>query len=487
MIHSDQPHSSIALFGQPHLLWPVAILLGNSLPPQTSLTIVEDTCGPLTSTALTLACANPFHKRIGIEAEELIRHCNGRYGLGTDCRDWHGSGSSFFAAPSGTLPTINGVALHHLMLRAARLYDEPEKLDYLLQPFRFAARTALAGKFAHQADDPDSPLAMLGPTIQMDQSQYASLLKRHFQANGARIVDGHPMDLDIDPDTGAIHSVRISDQQDITADLFIDVSGRLSALLPEASKRDFHSESALLPFDRRISGYRVTPRKQDHNHTIARAVPGGMLVDTPLGTGAISELLFSSAAIEEDAARQQLGKDAQASDFAPWSAVTPWTGNLARLGDASASLGPYLSADMLLLHQQAMHLVESLPASRQMDIEATEYNRKQNASFAQIRDFVCLPFALNCRPEDLWQGVRKAELSENLQIRLDQFKSRGRFVTFDAELFDQQSWIDMMIGFGITPERFDPIAETMDMNRIAPILKRMADSFTTAIAAMADH
>jgi tryptophan halogenase len=487
MIQNDQPVSRIAIFGKGHELWPIVALLSKNLPERVTLIIVEDTGDPAERAALTLPGESRFHAAIGISVEDIVLGCNGALGLGIDFQDWHSDGSRFFAALSGTLPAINGVALHHIMLRAAQMYHEPEKLAYLFQPFRFAARTALAGKFALPSGGPNSPLTMLGSTIQCDRTKYSELLKQRFAGAVKQKHDGQPVGLSRSPDNGSIHSVILSDGQEIVADFFVDASGPLSKLLPDNALPRFQSLSDILSFDRLISGFSDAQRGVEHGHTSARAVPGGLLIDTPLGKGVISELLFSSKELSEAAAQQLVGGDARAVTFEARFIETPWIGNLARLGRASATLGPYFSADMLLLHDQALHLAETIPAAQQMDIEATEFNLRQMTAIEQIRDFVLLPLALNRQDCALWTGMRSEKLPESLQIRLDQFNSRGRFVTFDNELFDQQLWIEMMIGFGLIPERYDPSAQAFDMQRIAPVLKKIVDGFTQAIDAMPEH
>lgn len=478
--------SRIVVFGRSEEIWPVAVLLAENLPDRIRLTIVEDIGEPASPGALTLACDSRFHEGIGVTVRDLVRHCNGTLGLGTDHRDWRGEGSRFFAAPSGTVPAINGVALHHVMLRAAAMYEGPDRLAHLLEPFRFAARAALAGKFSFPSDDPGSPLTMLGPTIQCDRTAYAAFLKDRVPASGARIFEASPVSADLDPDDGHIRSVGLADGRTIEADFFVDVSGALSRLLPDGHTPHRHRLTDILAFDRIASGKGGPAAMAEPGHTIARALPGGLLVETPLGDGAVSELLYASAVMDEAAALQLVASSSESLRFAPHFTDAPWTGNLARLGGAAARLGPYQSADMRLLHEQALHLVHCLPATRRMDVEATEFNRKQARSAEQVRDFVLLPPVLNGRDDAPWADMRKAALPETLALRLDQFRSRGRFITFDNELFDRQTWIDMMIGFGVVPERFDPLARSIDMRQVQPVLKRMVDAFTRAIHDMPD-
>jgi tryptophan halogenase len=380
------------------------------------------------------------------------------------------------------LPQINGVALHHIMLRAALMRDEPEKLAYLFQPFRFAARAAMAGKLADPADDAQSPLRLLGPTVQIDRADYAALLKARCRAAGVEPREGRPVDVTREADSGAIASVRLEDGEDVAADLFIDASGALAGLAGDDGAARFRPLSASLAFDRSITGPGADAG--DTGHTAARARAGGLLIETPLGEGRRAELLFSSAVMDEAAAQALVGGEAGSSPFAAGHAERPWTGNLVRIGGAAGRLGPYQSADMLALYEQALQLVEWLPVSTAMAIEARGYNRGQAEAIEEIRDFALLPFLLNGRSDAPWAAMREAAPPESLQMRIDQFAGRGRFLAYEHAVFDEQSWIDLLIGFGIIPRRCDPLARSLDMPRIATILRQMVAAFTGAIDAM---
>lgn len=471
------PLTSIAVFGQSDALWPVATLLEKALPEHIALVLVEDESATIPPGAAALACDNPFFELAGLNARELVTGGNAMLGLGTDCLDWHGEGSRFFVAPSGTLPAINDIALHHIMLRAAMMHDGPERLAHLFQPLRFAARVALAGKFADRSDDPGSPLRMLGPTVQFDRADLGVQLKTRFPKGSAEILAGKPVDAAMKPD-GDILSIGLGDGREIAADLFVDVSGAISRLARNGEQPLAHSLADILPFDRVLHRFDTGTPPAGHFHAAARAKPGGLVVETPLQDGVVREMLFSSAAMETEG---------PSFPFEPRYCDNPWTGNLVRLGSAAAQLGPCLSADTMLLLEQARHLTRALPAGRAMEIEATEFNRNQLGSARQICDFLALPFVLNGRKEPLWASIREARRPEQLQIRLEQFVSRGRFVEFDHDLFEQQSWIETMIGFGATPKRYDPRTAYLDMKRLPPILRKMVDDFNRAIEAMPDH
>ncbi len=254
--------SSIALFGTRQSIWPAAALLAQNLPPSVTLTIVEDVNDDVPPAALTMKVASRFHDQLGIDARTLVEQCGGRMGLGHDLVDWRGEGSRHFIAASGTLPKINGVPLHHIMLRAAMMNNEPEKLAYLFQPFRLAARTAMEGKFSLASDDPSSPLTMLGPMVQIDADGYAAFLDSRISGDAVTRRKGRPVRVTHGADEDDIHMVTLDGGQEITADLFVDTDGALSELVSGAFA-PLEMPSILSPFDR-IGTARVPSREGCH-------------------------------------------------------------------------------------------------------------------------------------------------------------------------------------------------------------------------------
>ena len=479
---TPSPLSSIAIFGTRLSVWPIAALLAQNLPPSISLTVVEDVSDSARPAALTMKVASRFHEQLGIDARELVEQCGGRMGLGHDLVDWQGEGSRNFVAASGTLPKINGVALHQIMLRAAMMNNEPEKLAYLFQPFRFAARTALEGKFSLASDDPNSPLSMLGPMVQIDADGYAAFLSNRISGDAVTRKEGRPVRVTRAADDEDVQMVALDSDLEITADLFIDTDGAVSALVSDGLPQ-LEMPNALMPFDR-IGTARVSSRAGCHVR--ARALAGGVAIETPLANETDIALLYRADALDAAAVQDIIGANAIPESITFDALESPWTDNLTRMGNASASLGSLFSADIMLMQEQAMQLVRCIPATIDKRIEATEFNRKHASLFSQLRDFAILPFALNRRGDPLWSAMRDCALPETLQTRLDQFRSRGRFVTFDNEIFDEQTWIETMIEFGIVPDRYDPLADTFDMKQIVPVLRNLVDGFNRTIAAMPD-
>lgn len=487
MTSPADPISSIAIFGRSEALWPVAALLGAQLPERVRLILVEESDPQANAEAVAIPVNCRFLAAVGLDAETIVGQCNGTLGLAVELRDWRGADSNLLVAPSGDLPAIAGLPAHQIMLCAAMMAGEPEKLAYLMQPFRFAARAAMAGKFADVPEDPQSPLTLLGPMVQCDRAAYAALLASRFARTNVERHAGKPTSAGVAQDGLTIETIALDSGKELRADFLIDVSGSLSDILPDAFDAQFESLPGWSRFSRSATARIATPRIADQGYPVAHAFEGGLLIETPMGEGAIRHMLFDGDRLTEARLVELLGEGAKARPYTPGVAQRPWIGNVVRLGAASACFGPCFSADMRFTHEQALQLARLIPAKLSMQAEAERFNSEHHLVAAQIRDFLTLPLALNSRSDAPWRDFRDLLLPESLAIRLGQFRSRGRFVAFDHELFDRQSWIELMIGMGVVPDRCDARVGAIDMQQLRRVLKAMAQGFTDTIAAMADR
>ena len=469
--------STIAIIGDALQAWSAATILVRQLPVSIKLIVIEDDSASIVP-SIVLDSDNRFHHLVGVSDLDLLAHCNGTLSLGTDLAGWSGPDSRFFSAPSGKLPAVNGVAFHHLVLRAAMARGEPEKLAEIISAFRFPARAAIAGKLTHGSTDLQSPRTMLRPNIHFDGESYAGLLKEKALAEtDIEQHTGQVRSIISQTDSGDIKAIKITDNSEISADLYIDLSGGLVALMPNDRRPAVSDLLPIMPFDHMATSRLPTDRTVPFSRIEASI--DSITFQHPLRNVTDQTLIGTAEHFD--------GSDSETVSLTNRRVEEFWIANIACAGSATCSFGTYLSADIRILQEQLMRLSELIPASGNMQVESAEYNRLNNILIDQIRDFYWLPFKLNTRPEPIWATLRDVSVPESLQIRLDQFRSRGRFVTFDGELFEEQEWIDLMIGFGHFPRRYDPMAGNLDMNQIAPSLGKMVDAFNQTINAMPTH
>lgn len=468
----------VVIFGGGTDLWLVAALMQTQLPPKVEILLVEDTNIKQTS-VISLRLDDPILTALKIEQAQLQQAPSASFALGTELKNWRGENSAHFLAGSGNLPEIDDIPIHQIMLHAASTHSEPDRLSYLYQPFQFPKRMVDAGKMDWMSADPRSPLNLLRPTVQLRRSDFARILIG--RCDDLAVRKAFPISVEKSSDTGDLKTVTLSDGSVVDADFFVDLSGELGGLIDETQSQIWEPVSQMCPFDRFAS----LELEQDSGHSLsecsATALPSALLMVVPVRNGIDRNLLFADEFMDHTGVEEILGGEAKITAFSPGYSTRPWTGNCARLGQASAQFGSFLASDQMILNRDAMMLLDFFPSTLGMKIEAKAFNRKRQTMAEQIRDFVLMPFHLNKRDDPVWQSAQRKELPDTAKIRLQQFRSRGRFVAFEDEQFDQQSWIDLMIGFDIVPERVDPMVRSIDMNQMARKLKNLAKAFDHSV------
>ncbi|WP_379547049.1 tryptophan 7-halogenase [Qipengyuania sp. DSG2-2] len=471
----SRPVETIVVTGRTVDVWPVAALLARELPGAIALHVVEDMASD-GALAATVPIASDFHSRLGLDCADLITGCDAWPSLGSAMEGWMGEGSRFVTAPSGTLPMVGGVALHHLVRNMIAGQRQDGDLANAFAPLRFAARAAEAGKMALPSDAPESPLAMLGPQVSVGRGAYAAMLRDRCRQRGtitAGKVQGAQRD-----DDGSVTAVKLADGSLLSGDFFVDCSGDLGGSEGQISE--------LVPFLPHRMATAEMAKDQAQTLPTYRALEDAVLASTP--TASKQFLAFAcSAQTSDEVIAKTVCENAAITDAANHATNAPWQDNVARLGPASAQLGPMLSADIALLQAQALLLADGLPSRTDMQAEAKAFNRKHAEALRGITDFAFAPLYLCTRKGEFWEAMRAAPPPANLQTRIDQFSSRGRVPSFERDHADQQTWIELLIQFGITPQQIDRRAQAIPPEQASRILSSIRADLERALTGMTDQ
>ena len=96
-----------------------------------------------------------------------------------------------------------------------------------------------------------------------------------------------------------------------------------------------------------------------------------------------------------------------------------------------------------------------------------EYNRQSASEFERIRDFIVLHYHATERTDtELWNYVRTMRLPDTLKHKIDVFKACGRVVLHSEESFQEPSWVSIFIGQNVIPNRYDPIVDSINIDRL---------------------
>ena len=427
---------TIVVVGGYEDIWPVAGLLASQLPPHLTVHVIEQSASA--SSLALLPVDDRYFGALGWGVAELAA-AGARFTLGFALDGLREDGKPIVAAPSGDLPAIAGLALHQILRRVAAQTGSLDRLAELYHGFSFCARAAESGKMALPADGPDTPLAMWA-------CSHCSIARRwqmHWTGCAAPNLGGTQLRLSRWREEGeVVGTVRLAGGERLETGLLVDLrpsdpaSVRDDAvpmpLLETAQSRGIAFE---LRAGQPLPAYHVKPRG------------------------------------EWDLSR-------------PFALAAPWQGNHLRLGPAAGQISGLFSADSRLLLAHALHLVQCLPATRDMTVEARRFNALHARTIERLGELVAAPLALNTRSEQEWQAVRASPVPKALRLRIDQFRNRGRLPEYDGEIVDRQFWIDLLMAFGVVPRSHDRRADAFDPRQLDRALGTVRAQLDQALRAM---
>ena len=165
-----------------------------------------------------------------------------------------------------------------------------------------------------------------------------------------------------------------------------------------------------------------------------------------------------------------------------------WDANVVAIGLASGFIEPLESTSIHLVQTAINRLLEFLPDGPIAPADRDEYNRLAIWEIERIRDFIILHYIANGRhDEPCWDYLRHVELPQTLAQRLAMFRTSGRIFREGEELFDVQGWVQVLIGQGIVPDSWHPLADQLELGQLTGFLDTLGDAYRRDAARLPDH
>ncbi len=481
---------SVVVVGGGTAGWMTAAALARLTRADVTVTLVEsEAIGIVGVGEATIPPIRSFNAMLGIDESDFLAHTQGSMKLGIEFVDWNRPGHRYLHPFGDYGFSVEGVRFHQIWhkLRAA---GRAAPID----EYSMCAVAAGSNRYAAPAADQTSPLSQLVQAYHFDASLYAGYLRGYAEARGVVRREGKIEHVALRGEDGFIEAVTLEDGSRIEGELFVDCSGFRGLLIEEALHTGYEDWSHWLPCDRAlavptVSAAPLTP------YTRATARAAGWQWRIPLQHRTGNGYVYSSAHVSDDEAAatllanldgEPLG-DPRPLRFATGRRKRAWNRNCVAIGLSSGFLEPLESTSIHLIQSGISRLLGLFPDSGWGDAERDSYNEFTAAQYAQVRDFVILHYKANGRDEPLWRQVRAMDVPESLKRRIDLFRNRGRIFRQDDELFAETSWIAVMLGQGITPQGWDPLADALDPDHLAGMLDRVRSTFRRAAEAMPDH
>jgi tryptophan 7-halogenase len=83
-----------------------------------------------------------------------------------------------------------------------------------------------------------------------------------------------------------------------------------------------------------------------------------------------------------------------------------------------------------------------------------------------------------------WDQVRTMSIPDTLRYRVEHFRATGRLIAPWFDVFQEPSWLAVMVGQGIEPRSYDPLADGLDVEEVRRHLQAMRMTIRKAAEAM---
>jgi tryptophan halogenase len=165
-----------------------------------------------------------------------------------------------------------------------------------------------------------------------------------------------------------------------------------------------------------------------------------------------------------------------------------WNRNCVAVGLASGFLEPLESTSIHLIQTAISRIASLFPHAGFDPADIAEYNRQTNVEYEFIRDFLILHYKATRRDDSaFWDYCRNMPVPASLQRKMDLFDSSGRIYREQDELFTDMSWLQVLIGQGVTPRSWHPFADLRPEAEVHAYLNNVEQVIARCVHAMPTH
>lgn len=465
--------------------WMAAAALSRLVGRKLSVTLVEsEEIGTVGVGEATIPTILTINRLLQIPEPDFIKLTSGTFKLGIRFENWRTEGEDYFHSFGDTGKGSWAAGFHHFWLRARELGLAEQYGEYCPE-----LKAAEAERFAITSEN------KLNYAYHLDASKYGMYLRKMAEASGVTRVEGKISQVDTCPHDGFIEALVLDNGQRIEGDLFIDCTG-FRALLSEGTlKTGFDDWSHWLPANR---AWAVQSELSEHPKPYTRAIAHkvGWQWRIPLQHRAGNGLVYCNDFMDEETARDLLLDNVPEKTlieprpirFTTGQRKHYWNKNCIAIGLSSGFIEPLESTSIHFIQNGIMWLLLMFPDLSIEESTVREYNTKMRSEAEHIRDFIVLHYALNERHGDpFWDHCRNMELPDSLKHRMELFKRSARVFKPQDDVFAENSWVQVMMGQGLTPQGYHNIAQAMSSEQMTAFLKGIQHEVAQTVAKLPQH
>jgi tryptophan halogenase len=465
--------------------WMAAAAIARTMGRTVDLTLVEsDAIGTIGVGESTIPPLAIYNRLLGINEAEFMRATQATFKLGILFDNWKEPGHRYFHSFGYTGKDHWSAGFQHFWLYAREKGYEQSYDDYCLEVI-----AALQGKFAHLPDD------AMNYAYQLDSTLYAKFLRTMAETDGTKRVEGRISQVELDGERGDIAALVLDSGIRIEGDLFVDCTGFRALLIEQTLHAGYDDWTHYLPCDSAIAlqTENVGPAVP---YTRAMAHDAGWQWRIPLQHRSGNGLVYCSRYLSrEDALERLLGNvegevltEPNFLRFQAGARRRQWHRNCVAIGLSSGFMEPLESTSIHLIQRGVLRLLRMMPQGNISERDIAEFNDQQNDDMLQIRDFLVLHYkATDRRDSPFWRYCATMPIPDTLAQKIELFRETGRVFRRNEELFAENSWVQVMMGQGIMPRAYHPIAEKLRDDELEKFLGTLRGNVTRTVATLPAH
>ena len=460
--------------------WMAAAALSKAMGKVLHIELIEsDMIGTVGVGEATIPPIKNFHLLLELDEAKFMRAVNATFKLGIEFVNWGQLGERYFHpfAPHGT--DTWAAQFHHFWLRARQAGEEASFDDFSME-----ACMARANRFGTDGD------RQANYAYHFDAGHYAKLLREMSERWGVQRTEGKVVDVKLDGETGHITAVVLEGGHAVSGDLFIDCSGFRGLLIEQALDTGWEDWSQWLRSDAAVA-LQTESVAPPAPYTRATARSCGWQWKIPLQHRVGNGLVFCSHFMGEEEATKTLldnvdGKpinEPRVIRFKTGRRLKQWNRNCVALGLSSGFLEPLESTSIHLIQNSIIRLIKLFPADGIKQSEVDQFNREVRQEIEQIRDFIILHYHLTQRADTpYWERCREMSIPDSLAHKMQLFADNGRIFRENNELFSEVSWTAVMLGQGLEPRGYHPIADTIEAGELKSLMNNVRASIAQVVS-----
>lgn len=462
--------SSVVVAGRDVPLWLCAAALRRALGPLGVDVVAIELPTRLTPShvSATLPPLEALHAKLDIDEAALLGATGGSFSLGQNVVDASRRSPGFFHAWGSYGAPIDENPFFPCWLKARRIGSVPS-----LEKFCLTALAAQSGRMLV----PDSVTNTFGRAdygYHLPSMAYAGYLKSFAAAQGVEIQEARTVE--VERDEAGIAALIVDGTSRIQGDFFVDATGGDAALMGRSVGVRWESWRQYLGAERVIyarapSFTSIPPFCEIQVAADARTAIRPTQAMTGVVRSYSSKTESDEAAVNAAsvAARTRL-VDFSVESIDPGLRSMVWEGNCVAIGGAACVLDPVHGADLHVLQLGVVHLLSLLPVSKRFDVERVEYNRLMRSCCERIRDFQSAFYGLASFDGEFRLDSTGRAIPQALAHKIATFRARGAVAPMEDETFFPDSWQQVLLGLGVTPETWPPSIDKIAPSRLETVL-----------------